>query len=134
MPASEGTPTVIDKLKVGIETLFGHAPTAGPDAATLAGIKADLQKDLTTVETLFGPVLQEVKTDGLGDLASFLQAELTAIPDITSVSQAMAIVKASAGAEAGTINAQLKTISQSSLTALVSAALTAVGKAQVPLT
>lgn len=133
MPASAGTPTILQKI--GAALGFGAAlgMTPAEITATQAGDQADLTKAEQTIVGLFAPIFNLAETDGLSDLTAFLQAVLGAVPNITSVSQAVNIVKAAATAENGVLSQQVQTLGQTSLTTLVSAALAAVGKVNVPI-
>ncbi len=70
---------------------------------------------------------------GVGDLATFLKAILGAVPQITSVDHGVSIVNAALQAEGKTLQQQAISLGQSSLITLVSAALSAVGKVNLPL-
>jgi hypothetical protein len=129
MPASAGTPTIWDKIRVGFQALVGQAPTNATDAATLAGIQKDLNNDLSLLEGLFGPVVNQIETDAQTDVLSFLAGIAKAIPvgSVTSVSQITAAVLAAAKAIGGPINTQIGTIESSALNVLVGAAAVSAG-------
>lgn len=133
MPASAGTPTVLQK----IAAVFGFGAAIGmtPDeiAATQAGDARDLTAGEQVVLGLFAPILNAAEGDGVSDLAAFLKALLGALPSVTSVGQAVNIVSAALEAEAGTLQKQAISIGQSGLITLISAGLSAVGKTNLPL-
>ena len=132
MPASQGTPTVWEKLAVA----FGFGASAGLTPDQITAVQAGDQRDLTTAEkdvlALFQPILNTAEQTGLGDLTTFLSA-IAGIGSVTSVSQAANIVNAALAAEAGTLEKQAIALGQTSLTTLISAALAAVGKVNLPL-
>lgn len=130
MPAANGTPTIFDKVRVGIAAIFGKTPAPGtPDAATLAGDKADLDKAVNDLETIFGPTVQAIEGDALGDVTSFLGGIAKAIPvgSVTSLSQIVNVVTAAAKALGGPIAQQIGTVESGALNTLVSAASVAAG-------
>ena len=133
MPASAGTPTIWEKLAVA----FGFGASAGLTPDQITAVQAGDQRDLTAGEQvvvgLFQPILNAAEGDGISDLATFLKAILAAVPTITSVSQATNIVNGAIGAENGTLQQQAVSLGQSGLITLVSAALSAVGKVNLPL-
>ena len=133
MPTSAGTPTVWEKL--GAALGFGASIGMTPDqiAATLAGDQRDLTKGEQELVSIFQPILNQVETQGLADLAVFLKAILGAIPQITSVSHGVSIVNAALQAEGSTLQQQAISIGESGLITLISAALSAVGKVNLPL-
>lgn len=127
MPASAGTPTIWEK----IAALWGG--DGAENAAVLAGDKADLAKGVAALQGLFGPVVNEIETDALTDVTGFLKGLAAAAPTFTSLSQAVNYVKGSAAALGGPVGQQVGSLSQSALITLVSAALVAVGKLNVPV-
>ena len=129
MPASAGTPTIFDKIRVGFEALTGQTPTNPTDVATLAGIKNDLNNDVTNLETIFGPVVKDIENDAFGDVTKFLTGIAVAIPvgSVTSLGQIVNVVKDAAKDVGGPIATQIGQIEASSLNTLVSAASVAAG-------
>lgn len=132
MPASEGTPTVLEKLAAALG--FGAAVGMTPDeiAATQAGDQRDLTKGEQDVVLLFKPILTQAETTGLADLTNIMQTVLTLIPSISSVSSAVGVIQAILKAEAGPLAAQAEALGQTSLTTLVSAVLAGLGKTNLP--
>ena len=133
MPASEGTPTILQKAVVAAEALFGHVPPDAVDQATLAGLKRDFSQAVADVENIFGPVLNEIEADAVKDVTGFLKGVLQAAPTFTSLAQAINFVKGSAASYGGPIGQQITNLSQGALMALVSAALVAAGHLNVPV-
>lgn len=133
MSAANGVPTIFEKLAVagGFGAAIGLTPTE------ITSVQQGEQRDLTTGEqivvSLFQPILNSAETTGLSDLATFLKAILGALPTVTSVGQAVNIVNASLEAEGGPLQTQAISLGQSALITLVSAALSAVGKVNLPL-
>ena len=133
MPASAGTPTVFDKIRVGFEALVGQTPANPIDAATLAGINRDIATGMSDLETLFGATISAVEQDALGDVTTFLSGIAKAIPvgSVTSLSQIVNVVKASAQALGGPIGTQVGQVESSALNTLVSAASVAAGHVNI---
>jgi hypothetical protein len=132
MPASAGTPTVWEKIAAKLGFGAGIGMTPDEITTTLAGDNADITKAEQEIVGLFAPILNVAETQGLGDLATFLKA-IAGIGSVSSVSQAANIVNAALAAEAGTLQKQAIALGQTSLTTLISAALAAVGKVNLPL-
>ena len=125
MDAAHGTPTIWEK----IGALFG---AGGADqAATLAGDQRDLSQAEQDVVSLLQPLLHSFEGTALADLTSFVKATLAA-STASTVSGAVAEVNAAAKAEAGTVLSQVEQLGQTSLVTLVSAALAALGKVNLP--
>ena len=129
MPAANGTPTIFDKLRVGFQALVGQTPQNPIDAQTLAGIKNDINKGVTDLESIFGATIQNIETDALTDVTTFLTGIAKAIPvgSVTSLSQIVNVVKAAAGALGGPVATQVGQVESSALNTLVSAASIAAG-------
>lgn len=129
MPASAGTPTIFDKIRVGLAALTGHNPSNPTDAATLAGVQRDLQQDVAVIEGLFGPTVSAVEADAMTDVTTFLSGIAKAIPvgSVTSLSQIVGVVKAAASALGGPVHTQIGSLESSVLSTLVSAASVAAG-------
>lgn len=136
MPASQGTPTIFDKIRVGFEALTGQVPTNPADLATLAGVKNDLNNDVTNLENIFGPVLKSIETDAFGDVSKFLVGIAAAIPvgSVTSLGQIVTVIKDAAKDLGGPISTQIGQIESSSLNTLVSAAAVAAGHLNLSVT
>lgn len=132
MPASQGTPTVWEKLAVA----FGFGAQAGLTPDQITATQAGEQRDLTVGEQaivgLFAPILNVAEQDGLGDLAQFLVA-VAGLSSVTSVSGATNIINAALSAEAGVMQKQALSLGQTSVGTLISAALAKVGKTNLPL-
>ena len=132
MPASQGTPTVWEKIAV----LFGFGAQAGltPDqiTATQQGEHRDFTAGEKVVVGLFEPILNVAEQDGLGDLAQFLTA-IAGLSSVTSVSKAASIVNGALEAEGGTMQKQAIALGQTAVSTLIAAALTKVGKVNLPL-
>lgn len=121
MPASQGTPTIWQK----IGAIFGQGGTT--QAATLAGDERDAATLLADLEGLFGPTVVTLETDGLAAVTAFLKEVLSVAP-ITSLSTAISAVKTAATTAGGTLLTQIESLGEQALTTLISAALTALGK------
>lgn len=130
MPASQGTPTIWEKIGVA----FGI--TSGLTSDEVNAIKAGEQKDLTTAEQavvgLFQPILNVAEQQGLGDLTQFLTA-VAGLSSVTSIGGAANIVNAALAAEGGTMQKQAIALGQTAISTLIGAALTKVGKVNLPL-
>jgi hypothetical protein len=127
MPASQGTPTIWEKIGA-VFNLDG-----AQNAAILAGDQRDLSKAEQDVLAIFQPILNSAEGTGLSDLVSMLQGILTLVPGVSTVSGAVQIVTSVLQGEAGPLAAQAKALGQTSLTTLVSAALAALGKVNLPI-
>lgn len=132
MPASAGTPTILEKIAAALG--FGAAVGLTPDeiTATQQGDSRDLTTAEQEVVALFQPILGAVEQEGLGDLVQFLTA-VAGLGSVTSVSGAANIVNAALSAEAGVMQKQAISLGQTSITTLISAALAKVGKVNLPL-
>ena len=103
MPASQGTPTFFEK----IGAVFGL--DGANNAAVLAGDQRDLTKGEQAVLSLLQPTLNAIEGDAQGDLANYSRLDLAAVPNITSLSQAVGIVNGALAAENGTLSWRSKT-------------------------
>ena len=132
MPASQGTPTIEEKIAVALG--FGAQVGLTPDeiAATQAGDQRDLSTAEQAIVGLFSPILGAAEQAGLSDLAQFLTA-VAGLSSVTSISGAANIVNAALEAEAGVMQKQAIALGQTSITTLISAALAKVGKVNLPL-
>jgi hypothetical protein len=127
MPAADGTPTIWEKIGA-VFNLEG-----AENATILAGDQRDLTQAEQDVLALFKPILSSAESTGLSDLTSMLQGILTLVPGVSTVSGAVQIVTSVLAGEAGPLAAQAKALGQTSLTTLVSAALAALGKVNLPV-
>lgn len=132
MPASAGTPTVLEKIAAALG--FGASVGLTPDeiTATQAGDQRDLTAGEQVLVGLFSPILGVAEQDGLGDLAQFLTA-VAGLSSVTSVSGATNIVSGALSAEAGVMQKQAIALGQTSVSTLITAALAKVGKTNLPL-
>ncbi len=135
MPASQGTPTIFEKIDAGFDKLVGIKPSSPAEAETMAGVQADLQKAWALIKGVFGPTIQAVDATAFGDVTKFLQGVYSAIPagGITSIAQDLDIAKGVAGVVGGALPGQIHALESSVLVTLVSAALTAEGHGSLPL-
>jgi hypothetical protein len=132
MDAAHGTPTIWEKIAAKLG--FGAAIGMTPDqiTATVAGDNADITKGEQDLLGLFQPSLVAVEQAGASDLVSFLKA-IAGLGSVTSVSQAANIVNGALAAEGATLQKQAIAIGQTGVTTLLSAALSAAGKINLPL-
>lgn len=126
MSEAAGTPTIWEK----IGAVFGL--DGASNAAVLAGDQRDLSTAEQTILALFKPVLAQAEQEGVADLISLLQGILVLVPGVTSVSGAVGIVSAVLKGEAGPLAAQAEKLGQTALSTLVSAALSSLGKTNLP--
>lgn len=126
MSIADGTPRVGDKIRTLIEALLGKVPPA--DQPVLTGEIADAHKALDFIDSIFGPVIQNVEQGALQIATTAARGILTAIPNVTSLQQAVDIVMAAFEAESGPLADFLKSIGQQAFATLVSAILTGLGK------
>lgn len=126
MDAAHGTPTVWEKFAALVDPNFPNRTTI------LQGEQQDLTKAEQAFASLLAPIVTTVQTEAAQDLVAFITA-IASLPSVTSVSQAGAILAGALSAEAGVLQKQAIAVGQTILNTLLSAALAAAGKLNVPL-
>lgn len=126
MDAAHGTPTIVEKFLALVDPAYPNR------AAILQGEVQDLDKAGQALSALLAPVAKVVQTQGINDLVIFIQA-IAGLGSVTSLSQAANILSGALSAEAGILQKQAIAAGQTTVNTLLSAALAAAGKLNVPV-